>query len=774
MKHTAFILAALAIAGLSASCQKSEPVIETGDTITFSASIEGKARPAGAKAVIDGDTPKWEAGDAVRLYCFSTGIDDATYAAGKTSPAFKTSASLTSGGAASATFTFSVTGTMGQADCFLATIGEIPTSVYWAKKDGSQGPKVRVAHLGYDKTSLQNKGTYNTRAACAVGKTLAFKNVWHLIRYTPTVTGAAYAVLSSIDGTTPVTNQVADIFFDSATGNVTSVVHAGLDRTAVYAQVTSGEENYFSLAPGMTITGGFKIEIMDDGDNVLQTFTYAHDFTTVRNRITTISNFDDRVEESTKAVLADGSTFNAAVKDLAGGSSSTIWSNDTNIQSIVIDTRSAVSTGTEVQGAASDVAIYANYSGNVLTLSTSANKIYLPANAANTFCYLNGLTTITGSDKLVMDNVTNASDMFNGCIALAAYGDLNLPQALNTQYMFDGCIALTSLGSVNIPLSVNTNSMFSNCRTLATLGAVQMDAVVNASYMFSDCRVITSLTLNGADNNTLTTMNYMFNNCKELTGFAAFSPVTASATNTSYMFYGCEKLESVDISGIAGSLTSVDNMFNTCRAIDGISFNSGFNTAAVTSMASMFSACSSLTSLDLSMFNTSSVTSFYGMFSGCSKLTTIGATTHFTTSGLTAAGSMFNGCRLLESVDMTGVEGNLQTIGSMFSGCQALTTIHLSNNFNTAAVSSYASVFDYCTSLSQLYIKGFHLTKGNVGTNASQLASRLMNALRGVPTSCTIHYTSNNYSTEYSVPNYLPYTTTSGSGNGGYNWTTAN
>ena len=773
MKHTAFILAALAIAGLSASCQKSEPVIETGETITFSASIEGKARPAGAKAVIDGDTPKWEAGDAVRLYCFSTGIDDATYAAGKTSPAFKTSASLTSGGAASATFTFSVTGTMGQADCFLATIGEIPTSVYWAKKDGSQGPKVRVAHLGYDKTSLQNKGTHNTRAACAVGRTLAFKNVWHLIRYTPTVTGAAYAVLSSIDGTTPVTNQVADIFFESATGNVTSVVHAGLDRTAVYAQVTSGEENYFSLAPGMTITGGFKIEIMDDGDNVLQTFTYAHDFTTVRNRITTISNFDDRVEESTKAILKNGSDFNSAAKTVSGDySMPTIWTANTYITSIAIDTRSSVTTGTEIQAPSSDVPIYANFDNGVLTLSTSANKIYLPSNAQNMFCEMRGLTTFVNFSKLAGDDVTNAASMFYNCDGLVDFPDMSLPQANTVADMFQDCSSLETVGTISIPSAGTVYEMFQTCSSLVSVQNIQMDAADNASSMFQDCTALTTLTLSGVDNNTLTSMGRMFQNCSSLENLT-FSPVSNKVTQVNRMFSNCQKLASVDVSGISGSLTMCDAMFYNCSALTGITFNDGFNTSNITDFSDMFYRCSSLTSLDISMFDTHFATTMSEMFCVCSKLATLTTGTNFATNNLTNAYNMFNGCQKLTAVDVSRLAGNIQNLQYMFSSCSLLTAIHLSNNFNTAAVQSYAGVFDYCTSLSQLYIKGFHLTKGNVGTTSSQLASRLMNALRGVPSTCTIHYSTNTTS-EWDVRYYLPYTTTTGTSTGGYNWTTAN
>ena len=53
---------------------------------------------------------------------------------------------------------------------------------------------------------------------------------------------------------------------------------------------------------------------------------------------------------------------------------------------------------------------------------------------------------------------------------------------------------------------------------------------------------------------------------------------------------------------------------------------SGFDTANVTDMNLMFSACSNLTALDLSGFDTANVTSMYGMFYGCGKLTQLECT----------------------------------------------------------------------------------------------------------------------------------------------------
>ncbi len=69
-------------------------------------------------------------------------------------------------------------------------------------------------------------------------------------------------------------------------------------------------------------------------------------------------------------------------------------------------------------------------------------------------------------------------------------------------------------------------------------------------------------------------------------------------SSTSYWLYNCRKIAAIE---------GLDNL----------------NTEKVTNMSYMFSACQSLTSLDVSSFDTKNVTDMSGMFNGCSALTSI-------------------------------------------------------------------------------------------------------------------------------------------------------
>ena len=821
MKKFTFVLAALALIGFAASCQKEntsvEPVAEENSSVvSFTATFDD------TKAHVDGVTPIWDKDDQIRIMCFAdTGnvyrIASKTYSG--------VSKKLAAGGSSTAVFELNVGESykhfFDEADFFWGIYkGSFTSNNFNGDKrtvnSDADRAFIRYNYPGADGT-FQNNDDVQARVAYSTDRNLHFQNIFHLLRFTPNLSsGATKAVLTRIDGG-DVARYQANVIFDSSTGNILSIAPQGGSVTSVTRALVTGE-NYFALIPGMTLTGGFKIELKDDGDNVLQTFTYAKDFTTAPNKITTIRDFDTRVEDAAgKAVLKDGYSVNAALKKLADGGTPSYYTNNTSITSIVVDARSSVNTGTLVSATSSAVPIYANFDGGVITLSTPAGKVYFPSDASAFFYYMRGLTSVD-MKRMSTEDVVNANQMFSYCSALPSFGnidfpkatdvsymftnctslqtvgeinlplaqnvvnllrgcpiqtlgDLNLPAATNTSYAFQSCGSLTQVGAVNMPLVQDASYMFSYCGSLATVGPIQMDAIVTATSIFDSCGSLTSLTLNGVGNNTLVNMGRMFYGCAELSTLN-FAPVTNVATSTDQMYYNCKKLTSVDISGISGNLASVSGMFYNCELLTGISFNSAFNTSAVTSFSAMFSGCLALASLDLSTFDTSAATNMYEMFRACRNLTTIGATTVFTTTALTSTDRMFSGCRNLESVDLSSLAGHLESITEMFSSCEKLTTIHLSNNFNTEAVANYSYVFYYCRSLSQLYIKGFHLTKGVIGTTT--VSSRMMNALGSVPTSCTIHYTTHNSSTEYDVRYFLPYTTTSGSGTGGYNWTTAN
>ena len=101
------------------------------------------------------------------------------------------------------------------------------------------------------------------------------------------------------------------------------------------------------------------------------------------------------------------------------------------------------------------------------------------------------------------------------------------------------------------------------------------------------------------------------------------------------------------------------------------------NTSNTTMMASMFSWCHYLTSLDISGFNTSNVTNMTSMFYNSPSLTSLDLSS-FDTRNVTNMNNMFDNCSNLAELNLSGWDmSNVTTMGQMFNGCTSLTSIKM-------------------------------------------------------------------------------------------------
>ncbi|MBR4271494.1 MAG: BspA family leucine-rich repeat surface protein [Bacteroidales bacterium] len=154
---------------------------------------------------------------------------------------------------------------------------------------------------------------------------------------------------------------------------------------------------------------------------------------------------------------------------------------------------------------------------------------------------------------------------------------------------------------------------------------------------------------------SLVTVNFKEN-------FANVSP-----TSTAYWFAGADKL---------ATIINPDKL----------------NTSDVTSMASMFEGCKSLTAIDLSNFNTSNVTDMSKMFYGCASLEEMNVRS-FNTAKVTKMDGMFANCTALHTILANATDNWAKTnpsMSGMFAGDKALVGIGTDNTF-----CEYADGADY-------------------------------------------------------------------------------
>ena len=174
---------------------------------------------------------------------------------------------------------------------------------------------------------------------------------------------------------------------------------------------------------------------------------------------------------------------------------------------------------------------------------------------------------------------------------------------------------------------------------------------------------------------------------------------TEKVTDMRSMFSNCSSLTSLDVTHFnTANVTNMGYMFYSCSSLTSLDVTH-FNTAKVTDMSRMFYNCSSLTSLDVTYFNTEEVRNMSNMFDSCSSLTSLDVT-HFNTANVTDMHYMFSNCVALTSLYLTNFNTEKVTyMYGMFSSCSSLTTIYASSKFVTTQVSNSFYMFNNCEKL---------------------------------------------------------------------------
>ena len=184
---------------------------------------------------------------------------------------------------------------------------------------------------------------------------------------------------------------------------------------------------------------------------------------------------------------------------------------------------------------------------------------------------------------------------------------------------------------------------------------------------------------------------------------------TENITNMNNMFSGCSLLTSINISIFNTSKTeSMKNMFSGCSSLTSINI-SNFNTTNVKNMENMFQGCSSLNNINISNFNTTNTENMKNMFSDCSSLTSLNLK-NFNTINIIDMSYLFYNCSHLNSIDLSNFNTkNTIYMNHMFSECCSLKNINISN-FNTQNVKDMNNMFSNCFSLTSLNIDNFNTT----------------------------------------------------------------
>ena len=507
---------------------------------------------------------------------------------------------------------------------------------------------------------------------------------------------------------TDAVTQSADMFTDcmSLIGGMGTTYNSSNPRDKTYAHIDGGpsDPGYFSEVPQPQAYACYTPE------NTTLTFYY-----------------------DTQRSTREGTTY-----DLNEGSDDPIWYTDgTNpsVTQVAFDASFADARPTSTKEWFKDMSEIQSISGleylNTENVTDMSSMFY-------------GCSSITSLDLSHFNTakVKNMGGLFRDCSGLKSVnlsGFITASVSYMNQ-MFYGCSNLTSLdlSSFNTRVVVFSNGMFMNCNNLVTIYASDewsTQYTMAHSGMFTGCTSLvggmgttydpnhvdkTYAHIDGGPSNP----GYFTDPAvpSEPEAYACFTPSDSTLTfyfdsrrrfrsGTTYdlntglvqpdwLQLGTSVSHVVfDASFAEARPTTTFSWFESMSNLVSIAGMNYLNTEDVTIMASMFTECSALTSLDVSHFNTDKVTDMNGMFISCIGLTSLDVS-NFNTENVTDMNNMFGNCRGLTSLDLSNfTTETVNNMRYMFYYCNNLTTIYVGNGWSTASVTNSDKMFYRCTKL---------------------------------------------------------------------------
>ena len=374
-----------------------------------------------------------------------------------------------------------------------------------------------------------------------------------------------------------------------------------------------------------------------------------------------------------EGTLISGTSFNVALKTLAGDTNPKYSTANTSITSIEWSENAPLESDNAINIAVEGTTtpIYAWFNNGIIYINSELDKIYMNPASSDMFYNFQSVTSLDLS-HFDTSKVTNMS------------------------FLFREMKSITSLDMSHFDTSKvkNMSAMFYKMVNVTNLDVSHFDTsnVTNMYGMFCNMANVTNLDVSHFDTSNVTNMSSMFDGMSSITSLDVSHFNTTNVTNMSSMFREMSGLTSLDVSHFSTSnVTDMKSMFNGMSNLTNLDLSS-FDTSNVTNMESMFFKMSSLTSLDVSNFDTSNVTNMYDMFSAgtgsasnCySSLKSIDGLKSFNTSKVTNMSYMFMGACALTELDLSSFDtSNTVNMKSMFDHALSVNKIYVGNNWSS-------------------------------------------------------------------------------------------
>jgi len=160
--------------------------------------------------------------------------------------------------------------------------------------------------------------------------------------------------------------------------------------------------------------------------------------------------------------------------------------------------------------------------------------------------------------------------------------------------------------------------------------------------------------------------------------------------------------------GIDGS-QACPGLFAGCTKLSKIVFGTAFHSETAVSMKEMFSACTSLTYVDLENLKTGNVTDMSRMFANSSLATLrLGS---WDVSRVEDMSEMFYNCRRINTLDIKKWDvSSVKNMRAMFESCILLSQVDF-RNWDVSAVENMERMFSNCSMLATISIKDWNVSQ---------------------------------------------------------------
>ena len=280
------------------------------------------------------------------------------------------------------------------------------------------------------------------------------------------------------------------------------------------------------------------------------------------------------------------------------------------------------------------------------------------------------------------------TNMFRDCTVLADCDltGLDTSQALGGLGMFKGCgkIAKLDLSGFDTHLFSTMESMFEGCGSLADFSVTSFATaqVTSMKNMFKDCAAMQRIDLSQFATDKLTNIEYMFYGCAALQALDMTAFVTTTVSKMNYAFDGCAAMTTADISSFSFSdCEEARNMFHGCRTLKSVALPTIIDFSDMTTIQYMFAGCAALETVDFSGMRAptdNKIATMNNMFDGCSSLTGVTWPESITLANVTTMNYMFHGCTSLKKMDISPlVVTSSPTLEYMFANCSNIEMVDI-------------------------------------------------------------------------------------------------